>query len=220
MDEHRFRATRSARYYTLGTPGPGIRDAWIVCHGYGQLARDFLAGFEPIAAPGRLIAAPEALSRFYLAGADGRPGSKSRVGAAWMTREDRLAEIGDTVALLDGIAGELVPQLGPGVRLRALGFSQGTPAVTRWVALGRHRPADLILWAGEVPGDLDDSVLAERLAGLQVHLVAGTHDRLVPAALVEHQERRLRAAGVGLTMHRFDGGHRLDTPLLEALAAG
>ena len=29
---------RTARYWTLGEPGPGLRQVWIACHGYGQLA--------------------------------------------------------------------------------------------------------------------------------------------------------------------------------------
>ena len=70
MSEHRFTTTRSARYFLLGEPGPAVRDLWIACHGYGQLAADFLESFGGIAAPDRLVATPEGLSRFYI----GEPG--------------------------------------------------------------------------------------------------------------------------------------------------
>ncbi len=218
MQEHRFRTPRSARYFTLGHPGPAT-DLWMACHGYGQLARDFLAGFEPIATSGRVIAAPEALSRFYTGSPDARaPGA--RVGASWMTREDRLAEIDDQVAYLDGLASELREQLPQGVRVRALGFSQGASAACRWAALGKARLDELVLWAGEIPADLPGPVLGERLGRLRVHLVAGTRDRLVSDAVVLHQEERLRRAGVDPRVHRFDGGHRLDPAVLRAIADG
>lgn len=217
MLEHRFRTPRSARYFTIGAPGPQVSDLWIVCHGYGQLARDFLAGFAPIEHSSRLIAAPEALSRFYTGSPDARqPGA--RVGASWMTREDRVAEIEDQVAYLDGVTAELVEQLPANPRLRVLGFSQGVSTVCRWAALGRSRPAAVILWAGEIPADVPASVLQERLGNIEVHLVAGTRDRLLPDSLVLHHEARLRNAGIEARVHRFDGGHRLDNQVLAALA--
>ena len=218
MHEHRFRTSRSARYFTLGEAGPDSTDLWIACHGYGQLAREFLEGFEPISALHRVIAAPEALSRFYAGSPDARqPGA--RVGASWMTREDRLAEIDDQVAYLDGVAAELAGRAPNGVRLRALGFSQGVSTLCRWIGLGRSRPVEVILWAGEIPVDLPDPLLNERLGSARVHLVSGTRDRLVPDAIVAHHEARLRAAGIVPIVHRFDGGHRLDRAVLQAIAA-
>lgn len=217
MREHRFRTSRSARYFTLGDAGPDTADLWIACHGYGQLARDFLAGLEPISAPHRVIAAPEALSRFYAGSPDARqPGA--RVGASWMTREDRLAEIDDQVAYLDGIAAELTSRAAGSPLLRVLGFSQGVSTVCRWVSLGRSRPDEIILWAGEIPADLPDALLGERLGSARVHLVSGARDRLVPDALLAHHEARLRTAGVVPTVHRFDGGHRLDRGILQDIA--
>lgn len=218
MEEHRFRTPRTARYFTLGQAGPDVTDLWIACHGYGQLARDFLAGLEPIAGPGRLIVAPEALSRFYTGSPDARA-SGARVGASWMTREDRLAEIEDQIAYLDGLARELTRTLATGVRVRAMGFSQGASAACRWAGLGGTPLDELILWAGEIPSDLPDSLLGERLASIRIHLVAGDHDRLVPDAVVVHQEARLRGAGLEPRIHRFEGGHRLDARVLGDIAA-
>ena len=60
--EHHLETRRTGRYFTLGG-ADGIHDCWFVCHGYGQLAGEFLEAFEPIASPIRLIVAPEALSR-------------------------------------------------------------------------------------------------------------------------------------------------------------
>ena len=63
VEEHRITVPRTARYYTLGE-AVTASELWLVLHGYGQLARFFLRPFEGMER-GRLIAAPEALSRFY-----------------------------------------------------------------------------------------------------------------------------------------------------------
>ena len=76
------------------------------------------------------------------------------------------------------------------------------------------------MWAGEMTFDLEDAPLAERLQGVGVHLVGGLGDRLVPSAIIDKQRDRLRRAGVDATVHRFDGGHRLDRQVLAGLAAG
>ena len=82
MQEHHFSTPRTARYYTLD-PAEAVREVWFVLHGYGQLAGAFLRHFERLQDGARLFIAPEALSRYYLPG-------HQRVGASWMTREDRL----------------------------------------------------------------------------------------------------------------------------------
>ncbi|MDE3054320.1 MAG: phospholipase, partial [Gemmatimonadota bacterium] len=87
MAEHHLRVRRTARFHSLGEFGPGVREIWIACHGYGQLAGRFLRHFRAAAHPERLIVAPEALSRFYLDNALPH-GPDARVGATWMTRED------------------------------------------------------------------------------------------------------------------------------------
>src|SRR5712691_5295634 len=103
MREHQIAVTRTARYYTLGKPGPRTQAVWFVLHGYGQLAERFLHHFEPLDDGSRLIVAPEGLSRFYLGDPAERPSPERKVGASWMTREDRLAEIGDYVRYCDAV---------------------------------------------------------------------------------------------------------------------
>ena len=218
MSEHRFTTTRSARYFTLGEPGPEVRDLWIACHGYGQLAADFLLGFTRISAPDRLVVAPEALSRFYLGEPARRHGKETPIGASWMTRADRLAEIEDNVAYLEGLTAELERRVAPEARLRVLGFSQGASTACRWIARSGRTPAQLILWAGEMAFDLADGTRRPP-AGVPVHLVGGTRDQVIPLEVMQRQRDRLAHDGSDATLHQFDGGHRLDRDLLGALAA-
>lgn len=219
MVEHHLSVTRTARYFTVGEASEATRDVWIVCHGFGQLAADFAREFETIAAPHRLIVVPEALNRFYLDDLETRRGTPGRVGATWMTREDRLHEIDDYVEYLDRLAAHVLAPLARDVRVRALGFSQGVATVCRWVARGAPRVSDLILWAGAVPPELEPATVAERFRALRLSLVLGSRDQAAPWAAAEQETARLREAGARPTLLRFEGGHRMDRETLVALAA-
>src|SRR5688500_9204944 len=89
MEEHHITVRRTARYYTLGPVDGDVAEVWIVCHGFAQLAGRFMRHFTAIDDGTRLIVAPEALNRFYVEAVPGVHGPDSKVGATWMTREDR-----------------------------------------------------------------------------------------------------------------------------------
>jgi predicted esterase len=217
--EHHLTVKRTARYCTLGD-GASVADVWIVCHGFAQLARTFLEEFRVISRPGRLIVAPEALNRFYLNREGGRAGASARVGATWMTREDRLAEIDDYVSYLDDLHREVVGANPTGVRVTALGFSQGTATVARWLVLGSARIDRAILWAGLLPSEIDPASARSRLASADLHVVWGTRDEMVGAEPLRAQREVLERDGVRCSVVEFDGGHRLDRGTLERMAAG
>jgi predicted esterase len=214
--EHYLRVSKTARYYTIGS-AEAARDIWIVCHGYGQLAAKFIQSFHTIAAPDRLIVAPEALHRFYL-DPPPAPASQRRVGATWMTREDRLTDIADYIDYLDTLISEVLSQ-SPSARLRVLGFSQGTATVLRWAVRASRVPDQLILWAGDVPHDVEWSVAARKLAGTNIVVVRGARDELTSQAGFERSLQTLGAAGLKFQAREFSGAHHLDEKLLQHLAA-
>lgn len=220
MKSHRIVVPRSARYYTLGPTHGFPRELWIVCHGYGQLARRFIEQFSALDDGTRLIVAPEALSRFYL---DPIPVRRQhavpRVGATWMTREDRDAEIADHIAYLDLVAAEVRQHLaGASPRLVVFGFSQGTATVCRWLAASEFRADHLVLWAGGIPPELDLPEWAAQLRGASITLVAGDADTMVPPEAVAREAERLSSAGVAFHAHRFAGEHQIDATALAAVA--
>ncbi len=215
--ERHLAVGRTARWYVDGALEGAVRDVWIACHGYGQLAAEFLADLAPLRAPGRVIVAPEALSRFYFEG--GFHGPDSKVGATWMTREDRLAEIEDYVAYLDALHGEVFARLDRStVRLTVLGFSQGTATVSRWVAHGKVRPDRLVLWGGLLPPDLDPDTARAALARTEVVLVAGRRDKFVDEEKLSAQVAALEQLGLSPRVVRYPGGHRLKAEALADLA--
>ena len=211
MQEHHFSTSRSARYFTLGSPAHAA-ELWFVCHGYGQLASRFLERFRPIDAERRYIVAPEGLSRFYLTESP----TERRVGASWMTREDRLHEIEDYVRYLDGVHAHLAPS---NARVTALGFSQGTATVCRWTAFGSSRVDRLIVWGGEVPPDLDlaNARVRERLRGARLTLVYGTRDQFFTTKIIAATESRLREHEIPYELVPFEGGHEIDEATLRRL---
>jgi predicted esterase len=219
---HEIVVPRSARYFTVGPTHGFPRELWIACHGYGQLARRFIRPFTALDDGSRLIVAPEALSRFYLDPiAERRHDPSPRVGATWMTREDRDAEIADYVEYLERLCTEIRhPLRGAAPRLVVLGFSQGTATVSRWLAASEMRVDQLVLWGGAIPPELDLAHWASRLHGAAITLVAGEQDQFATAATVAAEAERLSAAGVAFTLHRFDGGHTIDAAALLHVAEG
>jgi len=222
MAEQRHLAVRrSARYFLLGEASPDVTDVWFVCHGYGQLASDFVKEFECIADPRRLIVAPEALSRFYLAEGEGFHGPESKIGATWMTREDRETEIADYVAYLDALYDEIFRQV-PREKayVTALGFSQGGATANRWLTRGRARADRLLMWGSLIASDSDLNQAATFFRTVELQIVYGTRDRFADSGMIANYEKLLRENSIPYKLVTFDGGHRMDRDTLKRLAGG
>ncbi|UOG76928.1 phospholipase [Hymenobacter tibetensis] len=216
--EHHIAVTRSARYFQLGALSAETRQVWFVCHGYGQLAAYFIRHFATLtdADPGLVVVAPEGLSRFYLRESANGQG---RVGATWMTREDRLTEIEDYVGYLNQLAEATLAVVSANTRVTVLGFSQGAATVSRWLARARFRPARLVLWAGAFPPDMDFQVATQLMRNLPVTLVCGDNDEFVKPADLEEQRQFVRRLGVEPEVLQFAGKHTLHADVLRQLHA-
>ncbi|MDE2878595.1 hypothetical protein [Candidatus Palauibacter soopunensis] len=226
MTEPRFstrhlRVTRTARYYTLGGGGERVDEVWFALHGYRQAARRFARRFEVLDAPERIVVVPEALSRFYVDPSPGRHGPEHRVGASWMTREDRDNEIADYVAYLDALAGEVGATAASAARRRVvLGFSQGAHTASRWVVLGRTNVHELVLWGAGLATDLTREALAAGLDGSQVTFVRGARDRFRDRREEEAQDALLEELGVTFRVLVHPGEHEIaPEPLLDIAEA-
>ena len=205
-----------ARYFTLGANEPS--EVWFACHGYGQLASRFLEKLRVLDDGHRLLVAPEGLSRFYLT----ESAAERRVGASWMTREDRLAEIEDYVQYLDAVYADVFSDLDRAqVTVSALGFSQGAATVSRWTAMGKARIDRLVLWGGELPPDLDlaKEPAAGRLRAARLTFVYGRSDEFITPKVVETTKRRLAEHRIPYRDMPFEGGHELSPSVLTDLAA-
>ena len=241
MRERHIRVARTARYYTLGSAGTHLREVWLVCHGYRQLAGRFLPRFADLDDGTRLIVAPEGLSRFYLHDPAGGHGKEVPIGATWMTREDRENEIADYVGFLDGVLDEVLDEALDGdldeafagnldevsaesgeaiarLHLTVLGFSQGAHTVCRWVAAGEAAIERIILWGAYLPDDFDLDRGPEQLGSAELILVRGLLDPFISDDAHTFQEKRLEELGIPFETITHPGGHELDPALLREIA--
>lgn len=182
-----------------------------MCHGYGQLGRYFLRHFNCLDDGKTLLVAPEALSRFYLDGFSGR------VGATWMTKEDRLSEIDDQASYLDLLLAEQLKHLPENVRITVLGFSQGGATVSRWLANGNVPAHRLVLWAAAFPEDIDFSASKAAFEHLPVAMVYGSQDPFITPEKLKQKQALMAQLGITPKVYTFEGGHTLHPDTLLAV---
>jgi predicted esterase len=190
---------------------------WIALHGHAQLSQYFIRGFAGLDDGSRYIAAPEALNRFYLETTHWKSAGQARVGATWMTREDREHEIADYVGYLDALHDEIFARIArESVRLVVLGFSQGVSTACRWLCRGRARADTLVMWAGPFPPELDTAAVAP-LRATRIVRVLGDADESATAEIRAAEEARIAALGLTTELIRFAGGHHLDAETLKSI---
>ena len=201
--EHSIKFEFNARYEVLGELHEGVEQLWFVCHGHGQLAKYFIKKFQGIDDGKTVIVAPEGLFRYYLQGFTGR------VGATWMTKEDRLSDIQNYLTYLAAVMQKVKGQLPSTVRTTLFGFSQGAATISRFATQTDVDFQTLVLWAGIFPPDLPPLTSTERLKGKRTYFVIGDHDPFATADRLKEQEKI--AEELKLTPERitFEGEHEL-----------
>ena len=222
IQEHHLLVRRTARYYTIGELTDRTKNIWFCLHGFGQLAQYFSRKFTDLDDGQTLIVVPEGLSRSYL------NGDYQRVGASWVTREDRDHEISDYILYLNSLYDLIMDGRIPakaGLHITLLGFSQGAATACRWLnnrnAGARLNPihADrLILWAGYFPNGLTDVIDPAKLTSVETHYVYGRQDEYIeqmPDA--DNYLRRLQTDVPGLHITAYDGEHRVEPGVLQQL---
>lgn len=212
MPTHHLPVTKTARYHTLGSLSADTRHVWFVCHGYGQLAPYFIRNFHPLDDGETFVVAPEALNRFYVKHLEGR------VGATWMTKEDRQQDIRDYVQYLDALYYRIFEQIPrEQVKVHILGFSQGAATISRWIAEGAVTLESWILWGGLFPHDLNFSVNPEKLRHAPTFMVYGDQDPYWDDAKLRERHQLVANAGLQYEHLTFSGGHEIPADALQYL---
>jgi predicted esterase len=211
MIQKKVTVPKTARYFLSAEPNPQFREVVFVCHGYAQLASEFLNNFNVIANENRLIVSPEGLHRFYLRG------GQDKVVASWMTKEDRLDDIADYVHWLDQCAADVLLLCAPDVKITVLGFSQGASTASRWASFGMTQINHLILWCGFFPPDLppENKVKCEALT-----VVTASDDKFIDAATEEKNLASIKALFATYKHIRFNGAHEVHTGTLSDVFEG
>ncbi|MEP6780127.1 MAG: phospholipase [Gemmatimonadaceae bacterium] len=222
---HHRQTVRTARYFTLGASLASTRRIWFVLHGYGQLAERFLRHFNGVIPPDTLIVAPEGLSRFYIEMPRADRGHLNRIGAAWMTKEDRDADIHDAGVWLDsvysGVMEDVRQASGQLPTASVLAFSQAVATAMRWIAGGAVHAERVVFWAGSLATDVDASALRNGLRGAEISYVTGTNDQFFTPKAHERIAGEWEELGLSPRNVSYDGIHELDkTVVAEFLNRG
>jgi predicted esterase len=201
-----------ARYFKTGDIKTA-KEVWFVLHGYGQLAKYFIRKFSALEQHLICVIAPEGLSHFYLENIQTRAaGGSNRVGATWMTRENREADIHNYVSYLNNVYEKEVGN--QKIKTTLLGFSQGSATVTRWALDGNVRFDRLILWAGIFPPDMDFQKGRELFLNKEVIDVVGLSDPFITKEKILEFNRLSEALGITPTLINFEGAHDIDSNTL------
>ncbi len=208
-----LKVEKTARISIIGNTEVALDDLYIVCHGYGQSSEYFIKKFEGILNPKTLIVAPEGLHRYYLNGASGR------VGASWMTSEERETDINDYINYLDKVYHFMMDKLVflP-KRITVIGFSQGGATVARWVAKTKFKVDNLILWAAVFPPDMDWTKDIANLRQKRILLVVGDEDEYLGKEDITKQKDFFKELDLEAEIITFKGKHEIPLNVLTSIA--
>lgn len=158
---------RTAVYELIGNPN--AKELWIVLHGYGQLVRYFSRKFNCIDDGTKLMVFPQGMHRYYL------KGSAGRVGASWMTKEERLTDIQDNHHLLNVLFKSVDHEKFD--KIVVFGFSQGAATAARWAFDSEVEINHLVLWGAVFPPDIDWKEAKHKT--FQCHCMIGDTDEYI-----------------------------------------
>ncbi len=201
--------TKTAKYYTLGEIGPKISRVIFALHGYGQSADSFIHKFEDVSDEKTLVVCPEGLSRFYWNGFTGD------VVASWMTKKDREDDIKDNMAYLDQLYHHIISQLEPKPNISVLGFSQGCPTASRWLAHSKFACNNLVLWGGQLAHDVDFKSAENYFSDINLKFVYGDEDKFIQYGYVERQHELSKSNNLEFDTHIFNGKHEINRNTLK-----
>lgn len=193
-------------YYQMGNGSNLI----YVLHGYGQLSKYFIKKFEPLLDEFTIVA-PEGLHRFYLQGTQGR------VGASWMTKEERETDIANYVQFLNSLH-EKHFRNKKWDSIVVLGFSQGVATAFRWLANGSISANAFLICSGMIPPDVDLIDKSNIFSNLKMAYFTGTNDPYRTEDAVLTLQERLNLLPFGIKRIEFEGKHEVHLPsILEFL---
>ena len=204
---------KTGRYFILGNLDKPIKNIWIVLHGYGQLADEFIKDFEVLNNEATIIVAPEALNKFYFRGFDGK------IGASWMTKNNRENEIKDYVNFISSVFNKVMSKVNSSFpKINVLGFSQGTHTAVRWLSNTKIEIDNLILWSGSFPHDCnyDDK---KYWSNINCKLVFGDNDTMINKEKLNSELELFSKQKIQFEVITFNGRHEIKKEPLQRITS-
>lgn len=205
--QNKITVNKTAFYHTLGDVKTA-KTIWFVLHGYGYLAKFFIKKFNPILNENTVIIAPEGLSKFYLNGV----GYDGKMGASWMTKDNRETEIEDYIKYLNQLHEAILKENEvTDVKINVVGFSQGGATASRWLANQKSKCDNFILWASNFPEDLNLSQLS---SNSKAFVLFGDDDEFISKKQINDYEQFLNASEIDCQLIKFKGKHDIPKEVL------
>ena len=205
--------SKTGKYSQIGKCSKKINNVWIVLHGYGMLSEYFVKKFECIIDETTLVIAPEATNRFYLGN------NYNRVGASWMTKLDREQEISDNILFLDKLFSIIKKDIGhDNFKLNTLGFSQGGPALVRWLMSNKLNTNSLILWGSDIPKDSLVTENKSRWNSIKLKIVIGKNDEYINEEKKQEFVGVVKLYGLKYELIEYEGSHKIVEEELKKIA--
>ena len=200
---------KTAKYYVRPAESGHIGTVWFLLHGYAQLAGEFLTEFDFINSNDQMLVAPEGLSRFYF---------KNKIGASWMTKEDRENEISDYINYLNILTDRIKSEYDISKsEFNLLGFSQGVHTAVRYFINGNHFFDNLLLCSSDFPKDADFPLLREKLSESKMFYIHGTSDPVISESTYNVSAELLNKNNINFSRIKFEGGHMVNKYILSEL---
>ncbi|MBK6526944.1 MAG: alpha/beta hydrolase [Crocinitomicaceae bacterium] len=181
----------------------------VALHGYGQLASYFIQKFEFLDPEKYFVIAPEGLHRFYLNGTSGR------VGASWMTKENREDDITNYLQYLNALLEKIII-VNPYYKKHLIGFSQGGATASRLIGSGRFKFDAFLLWAAVFPPDMNRQKIGN-FSGSKNYLIIGDEDPYYSVEVIVHEQEKLKETGMKFEVIHFNGKHTIHSETLKKI---
>jgi predicted esterase len=196
----------------LGNPDHSTKTVWFALHGYGHLSSEFADKLLGLVNDSTIVIVPEALNKFYVKGFYGK------VGASWMTKEDRENEIKDYLNFLNNVYNQEISKIfKPDLKISLLGFSQGTATVVRWTMQNKFKADKLILWGGGLPRDIDYKKARITFSSTNLTIVAGNNDEFITEEKLSEEIKFLEDNKIRYSLNRYEGKHEIVSEVLTGL---
>jgi len=206
MSDHKIIIEKSAAYQTFGNPLTATKLIFAL-HGYGQLTEFFIRKFQHLSSE-YFIITPEGFHRFYLKGSSGR------VGASWMTKENRSDDIKDNIKYLNQLYHQFDKYQFDEKIL--LGFSQGGATASRWHDKGDFGADKFVLWASVFPPDLDQEWPSSFQNSTNIFVI-GSEDKYYTSEKIEMQKSYFLQNKVAFKTVIYVGDHSINPDILREI---
>ena len=204
MEKKNISISKKARYFQLGKISEQTKTIWFVFHGYGMLSQYFIKKFSSLENNQTVIISPEALSRFYI----GK--NYERVGASWMTKEDKLDDIDDNIAYLNSLFELTTKNIDlNSINIHVLGFSQGGATACRWILNSNIKINSLALWGADIPIDCLSENNRGKWNQFKTTLIVGKKDEFISEENKKKFAKLLNSYKLNYDLIEYDGTHKI-----------